>query len=83
MEPLGWYNKQWEKHLQMTYNCFLAFLRLMSSTSLPASKVQQLGLGSDEQADEKRIPHVLKNAEFSNVPRAVETQVNMILDTRF
>ena len=59
------------------------FYGYLTLTSLPASKVQQVGSGSDEQADEKRIPHVLKNAEFSNVPRAVETQVNMILDTRF
>ena len=67
----------------MTYNCFLAFLRLVTSTSLPALKVQQVGLGSDEQADEKRIPQMLKDAELLNVSSAAESQVNMILDTRF
>lgn len=59
------------------------FYGYLTLTSLPASKVQQVGLGSDEQADEKRIPQMLKDTELLNVSSAAESQVNIILDTRF
>jgi hypothetical protein len=49
------------------------FYGYLTLRSLPASKIQQVGLGLDEQADEKRIPQMLKDAEFSNVSRAAET----------
>jgi hypothetical protein len=67
------------ENLHLLGGIFYGYSTLMS---LPASKVQEFGLGSDAQAGEKRIPLVLKDAEFSIVFRVVGTQVDMILDAR-
>jgi 2-polyprenyl-3-methyl-5-hydroxy-6-metoxy-1,4-benzoquinol methylase len=48
----------------------------------PASRAQEVGLALGAQAGEKRITAVLKEAGFSRVRRAAETDVNMVLEAR-
>lgn len=48
----------------------------------PASRAQEVGLALGAQAGEKRITAVLKEAGFSRVRRAMETDVNMVLEAR-
>lgn len=48
----------------------------------PASRAQDVGLALGAQAGEKRLTAVLKQAGFSRVRRAAETDTNMVLEAR-
>ncbi|MGD2054721.1 MAG: class I SAM-dependent methyltransferase [Gammaproteobacteria bacterium] len=48
----------------------------------PASRAQEVGLALGAQAGEKRLTAVLKQAGFSHVRRATETDTNMVLEAR-
>lgn len=48
----------------------------------PASRAQEVGLALGAQAGEKRISQVLREAGFSRIRRATETDVNIVLEAR-
>lgn len=48
----------------------------------PASRAQEVGLALGAQAGEQRITAVLKQAGFTQVRRAAETDTNMVLEAR-
>jgi len=48
----------------------------------PASRAQEVGLALGAQAGEKRLTEVLKEAGFSRIRRATETDANMVLEAR-
>lgn len=48
----------------------------------PASRAQEVGLALGAQAGEKRLTAVLKEAGFTRVRRAAETDANMVLEAR-
>jgi len=48
----------------------------------PASRAQEVGLALGAQAGERRLTEVLKQAGFTRVRRAAETDTNMVLEVR-
>lgn len=48
----------------------------------PASRAQEVGLALGAQAGEKRITEVLRQAGFTRIRRAAETQTNMVIEAR-
>ncbi len=66
-------------NLHLLGGIFYSFSTLMC---VPASMAQEVGLGLGAQAGETRITQVLNEAGFSNVSRAAETPINMILEAR-
>jgi len=48
----------------------------------PASRAQEIGLALGAQAGERRLTEVLKQAGFTYVCRATETDTNMVLEAR-
>jgi 2-polyprenyl-3-methyl-5-hydroxy-6-metoxy-1,4-benzoquinol methylase len=48
----------------------------------PASRAQEVGLALGAQAGERRLTEVLKQAGFTRVRRAAETETNMVLEAR-
>ena len=48
----------------------------------PTSKAQEVGLALGAQAGQRRLTRVLNEAGFSNVRRATETPLNMVLEAR-
>lgn len=48
----------------------------------PASRAQEVGLALGAQAGERKITAVLREAGFTQIRRAAETPVNMILEAR-
>lgn len=48
----------------------------------PASRAQEVGLALGAQAGERRLTEVLREAGFSRIRRATETETNMVLEAR-
>lgn len=48
----------------------------------PASRAQEVGLALGAQAGEKRLTAVLREAGFTRIRRAAETDTNMVLEAR-
>jgi len=68
-----------EENLHLLGAIFYGFSTTMC---VPASKAQEIGLALGAQAGQKQLTKVLNDAGFSNVVRATETPVNMILEAR-
>jgi SAM-dependent methyltransferase len=48
----------------------------------PASRAQEVGLALGAQAGERRLTEVLRQAGFTRIRRATETETNMVLEAR-
>ena len=58
------------------------FYGFSTTACVPASRAQEVGACLGAQAGEKRLTEVLKEAGFSKVRRAAETNSNMVLEAR-
>jgi len=77
VEPIA--GDQLSDNLHLLGGIFYGYSTLMC---VPASKAQDVGMALGAQAGEKRLTEVLNVAGFSNVKRATETPINMILEAR-
>lgn len=77
VEPMA--GEHLSDNLHLLGGIFYGFSTLMC---VPASKAQEVGLALGAQAGEKRITNVLKDAGFTQIRRAAETPINMILEAR-
>lgn len=66
-------------NLNLVSSIYYSFSTMMC---LPASRSQEVDLGLGNQAGEKRMTEVLSQGGFSNIRRATETPMNMILEAR-
>lgn len=70
---------------QLTDNLHLLGQIFYSASTVictPASRAQEVGLALGAQAGEKRLTEVLKQAGFTRIRRAAETDTNMVLEAR-
>jgi ubiquinone/menaquinone biosynthesis C-methylase UbiE len=71
---------------QLTDNLHLLGQIFYSASTLictPASRAQEVGLALGAQAGQERITAVLKQAGFTQIRRAAETDTNMVLEARW
>jgi len=58
------------------------FYSASTTICTPTSKAQEVGLALGAQAGQKRLTEILNRAGFSQVRRASETSINMVLEAR-
>ena len=77
VEPLA--GDRLEDNLHLIGQVFYSASTLVCT---PGSRAQEVGLALGAQAGEKRLSEVLREAGFTRIRRAAQTETNMVLEAR-